>query len=270
MLRRIHKAPDNNWFLDTSGNITSVSKRISESHEITVNNYSSVSAEVDQGKKRTIKDWIQNTRHFSHQVNLILNRQHFPNILLIWIGHNNVDWTNNCTVNKIGDHKSLFNKIERQYRMAFSTELKRLLHYAATFSHQITIIVFGLVNFKYFFQARKQAEAMRLHDNNSFPYADDCYRFFNSLRSEYRNGMIELAQRLNNSLEDLIHQEYQKRRGDSYNVNLRYSDSLYNTNLSTVQSISKFDAWHPSIYGHQLLADSAYNTISEVLSSTQK
>ena len=85
------------------------------------------------------------------------------------------------------------------------------------------------------------------------------------MRPEYRDGMVDLAMRLNAALEGLTHR-FQGTIRDSNNVNVSYSDSLFRANVSTIESISNSDAWHPSPYGHRLFAEGAYSAISQKLS----
>jgi hypothetical protein len=122
------------------------------------------------------------------QVDEVLSEP-FPDILLIWIGHNDVDWR--------GRTDSLTSKALLELSNAFVQEyefqLRRLLDGALAKGSRSTLVVFGLVNFKLFFDARGKAEAMRSANNSLFPFLEAGYKSFVSMKPEYRGGMIELA-----------------------------------------------------------------------------
>jgi len=132
----------------------------------------------------------------------------------------------------------------------------RLVQAALASKRRTAIIVFGLVNFESFFQGRVKAEEMRRQDQRLFPYLETCYRYFESMRPDYRAGMIELSRQFNQSLADLC-----KRLAAELtetNVRLVYSDALAIAKLGEAESLSPVDAWHPSASGHSILAESAY------------
>jgi hypothetical protein len=54
-------------------------------------NYVSVSSMADDAKPRSFRDHLFGTYHFSHQVDEVL-MERFPDILLLWIGRDSVDW----------------------------------------------------------------------------------------------------------------------------------------------------------------------------------
>jgi lysophospholipase L1-like esterase len=143
---------------------------------------------VDSAKPRSALDHLTGTYHFSHQVDEVLTGQ-FPDILLLWIGHNDVDWkwrTDSRT-------RSSFLELSNLFGQRYEAQLRRLLDGALASDNPAVIVVFGLTNFESFFKARRAAENMKSEDSSLFPHLDSAYRYFVSMRPEYRDGMIELA-----------------------------------------------------------------------------
>jgi lysophospholipase L1-like esterase len=255
MLYRMWRGWRMSWFF-TLNNKPSVLERLSAIGPMTGVQHASVSARVDGGKRRTVFDRLKNTRHFSHQVDEVLAGP-FPDMVLIWIGHNEMDWR--------GDTDALTPdsvlKLSNDFVQRYERQLRRLVTGALASNTRTVIIVFGLVNFAAFFEGRAKAEGKKEKDPRLFPYLQSCYRYFESMRPEYRTGMIELSKAVNQSLADLC----QRLAGElaETNVRLVHSDALAKANLSEAEFLSPVDAWHPSPIGHTVLAESAYPIVCD-------
>jgi hypothetical protein len=248
-----------NWFLclPTSGRgRKSVLAKLSDLGDISGFQYASVSARVDDSRRRSILDRVTGTYHFSHQVDEVLSGQ-FPDILLLWIGHNSVDWRRN------GDtaSPSLLNELSNLFVRRYETQLRRLLNRALTSDCRATLVVFGLTNFGSFFHARAVAEAQRKTNSLLFPHLESAYKYFLSMRPEYRDGMTELGAILNERLEAMCERLSQQLL--QTNVRLLYSNALSGVKMDDTALLSSADAWHPSLYGHGKLADAAYPVVFE-------
>jgi len=46
---------------------------------------------------------------------------------------------------------------------------------------------------------------------------------------------------------------------------LLYSAAMENADISYPESVSQYDAWHPSIRGHKTLAAAAYQDVGELV-----
>jgi len=206
---------------------------------------------VDDAKPRSFRDRLFGTYHFSHQVDEVLTGR-FPDILLLWIGHNSVDWkwqADACT-------HELTAKLSNVFVRRYEAQLRRLLHAALASNNRTVIVVFGLTNFGSFFRARTEAEALRTADKALFPHLESAYKHFMSMKPEYRGGMVQLAALFNDKLKSMI-----KRIGEQLsetNVRLVYSNVLAITDMDNTTLLNSIDAWHASILGHRRLADSAY------------
>src|SRR5882762_418704 len=47
---------------------------------------------INEGARQNFFRKILRTRNFSGQISQLLSGERFPDLILIWIGHNNVDW----------------------------------------------------------------------------------------------------------------------------------------------------------------------------------
>ena len=86
----------NSWFLDTNPaplGIHSVSKRLEELTPFVAIECAGIGALVDhESERQNFLRRILRTRNFSGQIGDLLVMKRFPDLILISIGHNNVDW----------------------------------------------------------------------------------------------------------------------------------------------------------------------------------
>jgi hypothetical protein len=259
MLIRMRGGWKTNWFVTLPADERvgrSVLMRLSDLGTITGVQHASVSALVDSAKRRSVLDHLTGTYHFSHQVDEVLTGR-FPDVLLLWIGHNDVDWkwqADSCT------RESLL-ELSNTFVHWYEAQLRRLLDGALRSDNRAVLVVFGLINFESFFQARAEAETLRGADSTLFPHLETAYRYFVSMRPEYRGGMIELAALFNEKLEVMCKRLSEQLSG--MNVRLVYSNATSVTKMDNTTFLSSIDAWHASIHGHSILADSAYPIVYE-------
>jgi GDSL-like Lipase/Acylhydrolase len=258
MLVRSRRGWKTNWFLTLPPHDQglSVLMKLSTLGTVTGVQYASVAAMVDGAKRRSVLNHLTGTYHFCHQVDEVLSGE-FPNILLIWIGHNEVDWrwrTDYLT------SESLM-KLSNSFIHRYETQLRRLLDGALASGSCSVIVVFGLVNFASFFDARAEAEALRSTNNLLFPHLETAYKSFVSMKPEYRGGMIELAANFNDKLEVMCNRLAEQLSGTK--VRLVYSSAMSLTRMDSAAALNPIDAWHASVYGHSKLAESAYPTVYE-------
>lgn len=250
------------WFAadpDHESKIESVFEKVSALVPISATVHASARAKVDSNGSRTFIDLLTNTRHFSHQVDEVLLGE-FPDVLLLWIGHNNLDWI--ARVNELTDELS--DDLATEFTDAYRHQMRRLLKSALRSKRRVVLVVYGLINFESFFQARREAERRRTLDSTLYPYLEKDYEYFASMRPEHRDGVLRLAQLCNEKLKEMCRRlDEEIRKSD---IHLIYSDALSRAEISEVEMLNKIDAWHPSIAGHRTLARSAYGHLSEELS----
>jgi lysophospholipase L1-like esterase len=261
MLWRMWRAWKGNWFVDAPDSglkIQSIFERLNPVAPILARQHATATAKVDEGGPRTRSDLLTATWHFSHQVDEVLAGE-FPDLLLLWIGHNNVDWHRQVAI----PTPASFDALSDTFVLSYGKQLQRLLEGAMTRKKRSVIVVYGLGDFASFFRAHRQAEHRHAVDPSRYPYLPMDHKYFDSLRPEHRQGMIELAAGYNRKLHELCRTlTTNLRRTD---VRLVYSDALARAELAEAEMLHPVDAWHPSPSGHVVLAENAYPTIEAQL-----
>ncbi len=255
------------WFLDTDpspNSVNSVYERLSRVTPLVACEYSSVGARVDSGgsRNRFLRAWFPYS--FSQQTDLILKEKRFPDLVLIWIGHNNLHWEWVVDPKRPEEIEKGLQKLAADFRKKYARQLGRLEDRAREQNHRCAIIVFGLVNFKSFFQARDKAEQLRKQDPSLYPYFEVDYKHYATMKPEFRGNMIKLALMINEELRDMVNEFNQKLGADSQ-VRIYYSDALATVDLSDVTIVNRVDAWHPSPKGHNELAQAAFGALGPSL-----
>ncbi len=253
------------WFLDADPSphsIYSVFERSQKSTPLVATEYSGVGALVDSGKKADIFRQLVHTRNFSGQVDQLLKSRRCPDLVLLWIGHNNLDWAPGTPAADRKHPEKHFAQLAERFREDYQRQVWRLMTRGQTENHKVAIVVYGLVNFEAFFKARAQAEALRTKNPKLYPYLEVDYQHFTSMRPEYRKGMIKLARMMNQELRTMV---AALNREHLPNVQVRYSNALADVAIGRVELIHAMDAWHPSVKGHNLLAQAAFSALAPSL-----
>jgi lysophospholipase L1-like esterase len=251
------------WFLDTDASANSVYslyERLAQETPLVACEYSSVGGKVDSGGggNRFLRSWFP--LHFSQQTDLILQEKRFPDLVLLWIGHNNLNWVSMVDPRRQEDVETGLQNIVARFRKDYARQLGRLVERAQDQKQRRAVIVFGLVNFKSFFEARDAAEQLRKENPKLYPYFEVDYQHYESMKPEYRANMVKLALMINEELRAMVGEFNRKLGGDSQ-VRLEYSDALATFDLSDVEMIHRIDAWHPSSKGHSALAEAAFGAL---------
>ena len=94
----------NDWFLDTdesANSVYSLNKRLAQETPLVACEYSSVGGIVDSGGggNGIFRSWFP--FNFSQQTDLILAEDRFPDLVLLWIGHNNLNWVSSEDVRRL-------------------------------------------------------------------------------------------------------------------------------------------------------------------------
>jgi lysophospholipase L1-like esterase len=255
------------WFLDTdpsADSVYSLYERLARETPLVAWEYSSVGGKVDSGGGG---HWFCGSWypfHFSQQTDLILAEKRFPDLLLIWIGHNNLHWEWHVDPRQPEKIEAGLQKMAADFRKDYARQLGRLVERAREQKRRRAIIVFGLVNFKSFFEARDAAERLRKETPTLYPYFEVDYKHYESMKPEYRGNMVKLALMINEDLSAMV-DEFNRKLGDDSSVHLEYSDALATVNLSDVEIIHRVDAWHPSAKGHSALAKAAFDALGPSL-----
>lgn len=262
---RVRTERRRDWFLDTDpspASVYSVFERLERRTPLVATEQSGVGAIVDRGGSQGLPRRLVRTRNFSGQVDQVLKARRYPDLIMLWIGHNNLDWAVETPLKERAHPEKRFAVSAKKFEQDYRRQLLRLIARAEKENRKVSIIVFGLVNFEAFFEARAQTEALRAKDPKLYPYLETDYRHFFSMRPEYRGGMIRLALMINKELEAMV---TDLNRHSPPNVQLRYSDALANVDIGRAELIHDMDAWHPSVKGHSLLAKAAFGALPSSL-----
>jgi len=258
----------NNWFLDVdpaSSGIHSVSKRLEEFTPFVAIECAGIGALVDdEGQGQNFFRRILRTRNFSGQIGDLLAMKRFPDLTLISIGHNNVDWAWRCVATDLEQPEQCLRQLSLRFRENFTQQMRRLIDHACTQRHAVAIVVFGLVNFASYFRGREIAERLRARDASRYPHLEMTYKYFTSFRPAYRSNLIRLAEMVNEELRAIVG-EVNRELADNSNVQLQYSDALATADLSRAELLHPIDGWHASIEGHNVLAEAAFRDLGPSL-----
>lgn len=207
---------------------------------------------------------VLGTRNFSGQVSQLLRAIRFPDLILISIGHNNVDWAWRCPSGELNAPEARLNDQSKQFRQNYTRGLRRLLGCERIETHRVAIVVFGLINFESYFEGREIAERLRESDRRRYPHLETTYKYLISFHPAYRRGLIRLASMVNENLRGMV-VDLNRELENTGNIQLRYSHSLATADLSRAELLHPIDGWHASVEGHNVLADAAFSDLGPSL-----
>jgi lysophospholipase L1-like esterase len=258
----------NNWFLDTNPvrlGIQSVSKRLEVLTPFVAIECAGIGALVDdEGKRQNFFRRILRTRNFHGQIGDLLVMKRFPDLILISIGHNNVDWAWRSPTSDLEQPDSRLQRQSRDFRKNFTRQMRRLIDRARVQRYRVAVMVYGLINFESYFIGREIAERLRSQDPSRYPHLETTYKYFTSFRPAYRSNLVRLARMVNDELREMVSELNRELAGNT-NVQTQYSDALATADLSRVELLHPIDGWHASVEGHNVLAGAAYRDLGPSL-----
>jgi lysophospholipase L1-like esterase len=253
-----------NWFLDTDrdpASIRSVYERLETFTPLVATEYNGAGALVAPSRAgEGLRRRIVRTRNLSGQARQILRKKRFPDLIMIWIGHNNLDWTEGLSAADREHPEKRLEEIAVKFREYYTEPLQSLIDRAKGANHKVAIVVFGLANIDAFFKARKKAEAVHAKNPALYPYFESGYRSFESLKPPYQKNMVRLSLMMNAEMRAMVG-DLNRRLKNHDNVRVQYSDALAKVDFGRLEMINPVDAWHPSVEGHKALAAAAFSVL---------
>jgi len=264
LMWRARTEQQRNWFLDTNpapGSIYSLYERIDKLTPVVATDYARGAAEVTAHPgEEILAKTLGRTRNFTGQVDQILMRKRLPDLLLIWIGHNNLNWVKGLSfADRQRPERSLLERAQH-FHEDYARQLSRLIDRAKTEDHKVAIVVFGLADCETFFQARNKAGALHATNPRLYPYFDICSQRFESLKPPYQANMIALRESLNRELRATVADFNQDLR-QFPNIHLEYSYAFARVDLSDLELLHPMDGQHLSPKGHNLVAAHAITAV---------
>ena len=253
-----------NWFLhfDAAPSICSVSKALETLTPFVAMECAGVGALVDrEDGHENFSRRILGTRNFSGQIGELLRAHRFPDLILISIGHNNVDWAWRCPPHELEAADERLKRLSREFRQNYVRELRGLLEGASIRQHRVAIVVYGLINFESYFKGREAVERLRGSDTTLYPHLETTYKYFISFRPAYRRNLIRLASMANEELRAMVEGLNREFVDPIGHVQLRYSNALATADLSHAELLHPIDGWHASVEGHNILAEAAFKDL---------
>lgn len=263
-LWRVRTSRGKNWFLqlDATPSICSISKSLETITPFVAIECAGIGALVDHEHcRQNLLRRILGTRNFSGQVSELLRSRRFPDLILISIGHNNVDWTWRCPLDELHDPEERLPRLSKEFRQDYARELRRLLEGARIQQHRVAIVVYGLINFESYFKGREAAERFRESDTTLYPHLETTYKYFVSFRPAYRRNLIRLAAMVNEELRAMVEVLNREFVHQTEHIQLQYSNVLATADLSRAELLHPIDGWHASVEGHNVLADAAFSDL---------
>jgi lysophospholipase L1-like esterase len=267
-LWRAHTSRGKNWFLhlDAAPSICSISKGLEAITPFVAIECAGVGALVDHEHcRQNLFRRILGTRNFSGQVGELLRAHRFPDLILISIGHNNVDWAWRCPLDELDDPEERLQRLSKEFRQNYARELRRLLEGARIQQHRVAIVVYGLINFESYFKGREAAERLRESDTTLYPHLETTYKYFVSFQPAYRSNLIRLTSVANEELRAMVEALNREFVDQTEHIQLRYSNALATADLSRAELLHPIDGWHASVEGHNVLANAALSDLKASL-----
>ena len=250
-----------NWLLDTDPNpdsVFSVYERLERLTPLVAKEYNGAGALVAApGSQEDLRERLVRARNLPGQVNHVLWTTRFPDLIMIWIGHNNLDWVHGLSLEERQHPEKHLEAIAAQVRVNYAESLQRLIDRAKTENHRVAIVIFGLANIDAYLEARRKAEALHAGNPKLYPHFNSGLRSFESLNPPYQKNMARLALMINAELRAMV-ADVKRELNNTGHVHVDYSDALTKVDFSRVELINPVDAWHPSVEGHKVLAQAAF------------
>ncbi|MEZ4749909.1 MAG: SGNH/GDSL hydrolase family protein [Bdellovibrionota bacterium] len=245
--------------------LTPLFDRLAEKYpaRVTVAAWAGAYLDVASPLDRSTANTLGKIANFSDQVTRVEKMEEKPNLVLIWIGHNNMDWAYDIENVEGLDADEYYDSIPDRMAEGMETELTRLRETLKKEGKRVSVVVYGLVDFEKAFEARRQADALRNEDPKLYPYFETPYTNFPSVKPEHQKKTAELGRRVNAALKRKL-ETLQARWGSDGEL-WRYSDAIYDAPLGEARMLHATDAFHLSPEGHNTVANAVEKSLAPSL-----
>ena len=257
-----------NWFLDTDPapeSIFSIYERLQQFIPLVATEYSGAGALVAPSRAQEgLRRKIVRTRNLSGQTRRIVGKDRLPDMIMIWIGHNNIDWVEGLSSAEREHPEAHLRKMATRFGKNYTESLQLLINRAKTENHKVGIVVFGMANFEAFSRGHLKAAALHARNPKLYPRLESGYRAFESLKPVYHKTTIRVGLMMETEIQAMV-RNLNRELKNYPNIRLQYSEALKNVDFSRLELISSVDGWHPSVDGQKALAEAAYSGLHPTL-----
>ncbi|MBI3549318.1 MAG: hypothetical protein HY078_09790 [Elusimicrobia bacterium] len=258
MCRRAHRS-GGNWFMDpqpaTSG-IVSLAALLGRLTRVRAVNRSTVGSYVDGAfpdARHPVVMWVMRSLTFRQQVTRLIEKRDFPDVVLVWVGHPNLDWVRGFQKYGRGDIPGYLGSIADRMARTYDAQLRRLVRRADEKRTPTLILVYGLVDMRSGARSRQTMMGLKTADPGRYPRLYDASDIFLGLRPENSAGTSELRDLVNERMKRVV-----ESLAASGKVLVEYSDALARVDISDPLLANRHDAWHASAAGHSRWAEAAF------------
>lgn len=244
------------WFGKKKSWFSEVVKRIGKEMPVYAFNFSTASSELVDHAFSGFWEKLFNVKTMADQVDELLSLPKLPDLVLIWIGHNDLDW--------VRKNEKNFDSATARFKENFQNQLERLCGQISQKDHRAVVVVFGFINIRIFFDLREKAGIAKQNNPKLFPYFEKGYQIFKSIQPEYGEQTIQLSDLTNQAIVDAT--TFLQNKFQSNKFKIIYSTDLSNVTTDSIQSLHAVDGWHPSLYGQKQLAEACWPIIWDCLS----
>ena len=248
MFLRMWVKKKNSWFSE-------IVRQIREKIPVVSYNFSSAGSKLSDKTFPGPLDKLFRIKNMGAQVDEVLQLDSFPDMVLIWMGHNDLNW--------LAKKEKDITKIGQQFGLDFQKQLERLCVQATQQNNKTAIIVLGFINIRTLFYLRDVVAAIKKQNSKLFPYFEKGYKMFPSMRPEYKEQTIKLADMMNTELANSVAFCQNNYQNDRFCI--LYSDDLSKLSTNSPSHVTAIDGWHPSIEGQKQLAKTIWPVIEKEL-----
>ena len=245
MLYRVWRGKKPSWFAELI--------KMIRGRKVEAFNFARAGGETSDIDYSYVIDKIARIDNMGTQVSEVLSLNRFPDLVLVWIGHNDLDWPEKANKD--------FSAIAAHFRAEFQKQLERLCAASLKADRKTVIVVFDFINIRALFPLREKAALARQKNPKLFPYLEKGYKMFPAIRPEYHEQTFQLLDMLKDELAATVADCQNKFQAEK--LRLLCSDALSGVTTDSLEDLHPVDGWHPSASGHKKLAEAAWSIVKE-------